>query len=155
MCARRTGEGRACTIPGAGLAAAAVVRSAARPKGSGLASAAARQPPGPPPPAQASSGAPPFGLVAHSLRAREGGYGLPGRAVGLARWSALPCGRASVRAAWPVFSTGEGPPAQPSCSACRFWWTCYRSFVVTWAIHGGWCPFIYGGKFSSLNSELA
>nr|XP_019603736.1 PREDICTED: centrosomal protein of 63 kDa isoform X9 [Rhinolophus sinicus] len=69
MCARRTGEGRACTIPEAVLAAAAVVPTAARP-------------PGPPPPAQASSGAPPFGLVAHTLRAREGGYGLAGRAIG-------------------------------------------------------------------------
>ncbi|XP_019603746.2 centrosomal protein of 63 kDa isoform X11 [Rhinolophus sinicus] len=82
MCARRTGEGRACAIPEAVLAAAAVVPSAARPDGSGLASAAVRQPPGPPPPAQASSGAPPFGLVAHTLRAREGGYGLAGRAIG-------------------------------------------------------------------------
>ncbi|XP_019510147.1 PREDICTED: centrosomal protein of 63 kDa isoform X2 [Hipposideros armiger] len=82
MCARRTGEGRACAIPQAVLAAVAVVPSATQPNGSGLASAAARQPPGPPPPAQASSGAPPFGLAASTLRAREGGYGPAGRAIG-------------------------------------------------------------------------
>lgn len=79
MCARRTGEGRACPSPEAAHTAA--VRPTARLYGPGLASAAARRPPGPPLPPRARPGAPPLGLAAYALRTREGGHGPAGRAV--------------------------------------------------------------------------
>ncbi|XP_039693138.1 centrosomal protein of 63 kDa isoform X11 [Pteropus medius] len=81
MCARRTGEGPACPSPEAVLAAVAGAPPSARPNGPGLASAAASRPPGPPPLAQIRPGALPFRLAAYALRAREGRYGVGGRAV--------------------------------------------------------------------------
>lgn len=137
MCARWTGEGRACPGPEAALAAAAP--RAARPYGPGLASAAARWPPGPPSPARLRCGAPPVGLAACALRTREGGRGLWRRAVRASQVvspspEAGPAGgrrggraaaQASSSAAEPAAGRSsfaeEGPPAQPSRLGCQIW----------------------------------
>nr|XP_014586967.2 centrosomal protein of 63 kDa isoform X7 [Equus caballus] len=82
MCARRAGEGPAGSGPEAALAA--VGPPEPRWHGPELASPAARLrpgPPPPPPPPRVRPGAPPLGLAAHALRAREGGHGRAGRAV--------------------------------------------------------------------------
>ncbi|XP_014586965.3 centrosomal protein of 63 kDa isoform X10 [Equus caballus] len=82
MCARRAGEGPAGSGPEAALAA--VGPPEPRWHGPELASPAARLrpgPPPPPPPPRVRPGAPPLGLAAHILRAREGGHGRAGRAV--------------------------------------------------------------------------